>query len=439
MVYSQDKVPWSIYRSNKDPSADPDLISGPIPIDPSPLEKRAVSAILTNPEAKVQEPDSDSVPNSTSLQRVQAQAEQSSTASQKGYHSFTLVKDAEVGRFGQFIGQVVKDNDFDSDKVILWITDYTSHESLNDFAEEDSETGREGDPHGYLTGKYAKKWPGPWGKMSVQVTLWEPHASYAREHVRPGNFVLLTYVRPKFNSFNGMEFSVSTDRKYPDKVHIKRISDNYDEKAQELMERRKEYWKIHGRPKEEDKEQSRSAKSKKAAGQQKNEKIEESQPRLPTTSSRVKSNENGKYTCSEIHCVQKANPGPAVRYPNNGIPLRSLESIISADTHINNPPGGATYKLPFQNVSYLMQAIVVDYFPPKLEDFAVKVPNKSILHRGNDDMDTDEYEHASWEWRFCLLLEGTDPVINKQQQREQMKVFVSGPEGEHLLDLNPSE
>ncbi|KAJ6144759.1 hypothetical protein N7470_008654 [Penicillium chermesinum] len=402
VAYNRNTVPWAIFRSDPNPSAPSGFISGPIPINPTYAEKRAASLILTNAEAYLHQSGGASASYAAlPSQTPRSQVVQASVGPRKSHLPFTLVKDAIIGTFGQFIGQVIKDNDFDSERVTLWMTDYTSHESLTDYTKEEI-GGQEGDPHGYLTPKYAKKWPGPWGKMTVPVTLWEPHASWARQNVKPGNIILLTYVRPKDNGYGGMEFAVSTDKKFPDKIHVQLTSPDYDERARELIQRRKEYWKVHGIPKDEDKEAGNLTKKKKTAGKKKNEKIEEGQPRLPTTSSKMKLN-------------------PNVRYPNNGIPVRSLESILSADTHINTPPGGITYKLPFQNVSYLTQARVVDYFPPKLEDFAVKVPNKSMF--SSDHMDIDG-SHTSWEWRFCLLLEGTDPILNKKQHRPQMKVFL---------------
>lgn len=43
-----------------------------------------------------------------------------------------------------------------------------------------------------------------------------------------------------------------------------------------------------------------------------------------------------------------------------------------------------------------------------------------------------------WEWRFCLLVEGTEPLTSNQV-RAQMKLFVTGGEAVHLLNLDPTE
>lgn len=114
--------------------------------------------------------------------------------------------------------------------------------------------------------------------------------------------------------------------------------------------------------------------------------------------------------------------------------IREVDTILSAETHINHLSGGITYKLPFQNVCYRPLIRVVDFYPPDLEDFAVQIPMPGY---GNDDDDLGP-QYTTWEWRFCLLAEGTDPTDSKQP-RELMKIFVHGGEGVHLLGLDPDE
>lgn len=80
---------------------------------------------------------------------------------------------------------------------------------------------------------------------------------------------------------------------------------------------------------------------------------------------------------------------------------------------------------------------MVDFFPPKLEDFAVQVPMESIL-AGDNGHDPSGTPRMQWEWRFCLLVEGTEPLVSNQV-RAQMKVFVTGGEAEHLLNLDAVE
>lgn len=83
---------------------------------------------------------------------------------------------------------------------------------------------------------------------------------------------------------------------------------------------------------------------------------------------------------------------------------------------------------------------MVDFFPPNLADFAVEVPMNSIIDHGDEEMDDGTNgRRTDWQWRFCLLVEGAEPVGSKQQPRELMKIYVAGADGEHLLNLSATE
>lgn len=187
-----------------------------------------------------------------------------------------LIQNVQPGPFVQILGQVVKMNTFDSEKCVMHLTDYTSNESLMDIKKDDEDDmGTEGDTYDYLSRK-RKNWLGPWGKMTIQAVLWEPHATFARMHVKEGQLVLLTYTRIKPGNYSGLEAIVHQDKRYPDKIHVK-IIPNDDDRAQDLMARRKEYWKIHGKSSDDSK---KSMKRKKNEQKKKEEKLEEGQKAL---------------------------------------------------------------------------------------------------------------------------------------------------------------
>ncbi|KAJ5803228.1 uncharacterized protein N7503_005678 [Penicillium pulvis] len=401
-AYQGQKVPWAIFRHEEDSTKSPSITTGPDPFSPTAAEKRIALALLDKYTQEVQNNTWRTGPPGQN-QVVQAIP----SAKKKSGLPMTLIKDLEANCYVQIVGQVVKDHNYESDKSTIWITDYTVNESLVDYKKDDDETGTDGDKFGYLTRK-EDGWPGPWGKLTMQVTLWDPHAAYSRNNVKPGDLVLLGSVRPKYSNHGNLEGVVHEDKKFPEKVHLRTISSDYSEEAQELMKRRKAYWEIHGEPKTENKQ---SKKQKKKATE-KEKSREEGQTVISATLSRAKRN-------------------PNVKTREFGIPVRSVDSILSAETHIISLPGGISYKLPFQNVAYNIIARVVDFFPPDLADFAVQVRTKTIAHQSQ--------EHRTWEWRFYLLVEGIEPVILKDQPREQMKIFVSGAEAEHLLCLDPTD
>ncbi|KAJ5587067.1 uncharacterized protein N7459_002832 [Penicillium hispanicum] len=415
-----DKVPWAIFRHEPDASVSPSITTGPAPFSPKPYEKRPALRLLDNVAVEEQfrpQPTRQVPVSQQPSQVVQASA----PTSKPGALPFSLLKDIQIGRLNQLLGQVVKVNDFDYEKCLVYITDYTTNESFMNIQKEDDESGTEGDSFGYVTRK-KKNWPGPWGQLTLQVTLWEPHAGFAREHVKAGDLVLITYARIKAGRGDGVEAAIHEDRRYPDKIHIRVVSAEYDDRARELMERRKAYWKIHGEPKQELKRNDRQKTNEK---KRKEIRPEEGQTTLPAPVSRIKPNEMGNMLTSNT----------TVKSRFYDVPVRSLESILSGETHINTSPDGVTYQLPFQNVCYRPLLRVVDFFPPHLEDFAVQVPNKSIIEHA-DGMDNERNQHMIWEWRFCLLVEGVEPLLPNEPRR-QMKLYVWGAEGEHLLNSEP--
>lgn len=285
-----DKIPWAIFRANPDPTSTPTILSGPAPFDLKPLERRAALALLDRIAPDMQSPSPKSARRARVAQQQSQLADASVTSQTKGGPPITLIQDVEVRRIVQLLGQVVKLNDIDSEKTILYITDYTANSSLTDFKKDD-ESGEEGDPHNYM-GRRKNNWPGPWGQLTIQVTLWQPHASFAREHVKESDLVHLTYVRVKEGRGDCIEAAVHEDRRFPEKIHVRVVSPNYSEQAQKLMSRRQAYWKIHGKPSDDPKKADR--KRKKNEQKQKESHIEEGQRTLPAAMPQVKKNPNGE-------------------------------------------------------------------------------------------------------------------------------------------------
>lgn len=430
-----DMIPWAIFRADSDPTSSPSILSGPVSFDLKPLERRAASALLDRIAPDTLSPPPKSARRARVSQQPSQVVEASVTSQKKGALPISLIRDVEVRRIVQLLGQVVRQNTFDSEKTILYITDYTENPSLTDFIKDDGQ-GEEGDEYNYLS-RRKKDWPGPWGQMNIQVTLWEPHASYAREHVKEGDLVHLTYVRIKEGRGDGIEAAVHEDRRFPEKIHVRVISPDYNEQAQELVSRKQAYWKIHGKPSDDSKKAEK--KRKKNEQKQKETRMEEGQKTLPAARPVVKKNPSSEWIQTLSESIAYSTSNVTVKSRNPEVPIRSVEYILSAETHDVLIPGGISYKLPFQNVCYRLLVRVVDFFPPNLEDFAVEVPMESIVTRGDHEMDDGTSRRTEWQWRFCLLVEGTEPVASKQQPRELMKIYVAGAHGEHLLGLTATE
>lgn len=104
--------------------------------------------------------------------------------------------------------------------------------------------------------------------------------------------------------------------------------------------------------------------------------------------------------------------------------------------------------LPFQNLRYRASVRIVDFFPPKLENFAVKYDADRAMMSdggstdGNSDSDgSTTHRRTRWEWRFCLLVEDGGPGThyNRDGPQPRMKLFVTGQDAVFLLKMDAEE
>jgi hypothetical protein len=154
--------------------------------------------------------------------------------------------------------------------------------------------------------------------MTIQIALWEPHASYARAKVKEGDFVSLRNVHPKISPNRELEGLLHQDRMFPDRLQVAVIGEaESDDRLKDLVRRKQEYWKrmkkmgqnLGSKRQNSDEETNGNKKSKRErrrekareeTNQQQQEKTEPEQPKLSTTIAlRDQLNTNSK--CSKPH------------------------------------------------------------------------------------------------------------------------------------------
>jgi hypothetical protein len=118
-------------------------------------------------------------------------------------NKFALLKDVKPGGFYDILGEVIRVYGETFDSATVYLSDYTPNSLFYNYpwAEAQTSNGRDGDEHGYLKSrpKAAKDvWTGPYGKMTIQLTLWDGHAAFVKEQVRLKSWVLLRNVQIKF-------------------------------------------------------------------------------------------------------------------------------------------------------------------------------------------------------------------------------------------------
>lgn len=150
---------------------------------------------------------------------------------------FILLKNASPSTFVDLLCHVVKTYDDDwQDRFTLYVTDYTQNPFFYEYTEKDTRSNLYDN---------SRKWEGPLGKFTLQVTVWDANAYHCRRHVQEGTFVRLYNVNMKM--MNGyLEGKVHGDKRYPEKVGIQivnDIDDNSDERLSKLLARKSDYWR----------------------------------------------------------------------------------------------------------------------------------------------------------------------------------------------------
>ena len=422
---------------------------------------------------------------------------------------FRLIKDAEISTFYDLVGQVIKIFPANG-KSDLYISDYTANQLLYFYQwgqDEDGEDGmdddaREGDEYSYISrvSRNTKQWPGPFGKLTLPVTLWSPHSEYAQGHVKEGDFVFLRNTHIRLDTNSKMVGSLHQDRRYPDRVDITILSNfEDDDRVKDVLRRKKDYHKKFDQQsekyvleaRESKKTNNSDAKNTKplTKNQRKRKRLAErkllaqNKSRPPPTSNsttrkRKHSTASASSSCSSPSTHSTSPPptkapklsalNPNIRCSHHLTPLTPLPTIVHPPYLTNTTPVGTTYTLPFQNVNLRTTARIIDFYPPNLEDFAVrkrKASEYAVLsdHESSDSDDANpastlpqkditsgsaptSTQDSDWEWRFALTLAPPLPSSptttsdpNQQPPPETLTAYVAGADAEGLLKLDAED
>lgn len=178
---------------------------------------------------------------------------------------FSLIKDVQIDMFYDLVGQVVKIYP-NNGCVELSITDYTTNQLLYNYewgVTGRGEDSREGDEFNYISrNSINRKWPGPFGRMTLTVTLWPPHSYFAQSDVSERDFVFLRNARIRFSKDAKMEGSMHTDQKFTDRIDVSILKDHSDDRVKNVLRRKLEYSKLFEVQSEQFIEEARSQKRK---------------------------------------------------------------------------------------------------------------------------------------------------------------------------------
>ena len=164
---------------------------------------------------------------------------------------FSTLDKVREGRFCDLIVQVVKDPFDEPDKVNMWVTDYTENPEFFLYSWEGAKGGGGGeyDQNLYTPNGWSREWPGPFGKRSMQISCWSPHAEFISANVTAGDWVRLLNVHIKFGrNGNNLEGFLHEDRNHSGgriQVEVLRITDrdNLDDRLKDAIKRKRAYEK----------------------------------------------------------------------------------------------------------------------------------------------------------------------------------------------------
>ncbi|KAI5287870.1 hypothetical protein KEM54_005665 [Ascosphaera aggregata] len=417
---------------------------------------------------------------------------------------------ANASTFVDLVCHVIKTFDDDwQDRFTLYVTDYTQNPLFYEYTAKDSSNSNRNRPpyDPFVTAAAAapiRKWEGPLGKFTLQVTLWDANAYHARRYAREGSIVRLSNVNLKMT--NGyLEGKLHGDRTNPAKIDVQivkspDIESEADEKLAKLLARKMEYWRriksteedrtVSKRKRKHDKKEERDSKRKTRTttiepitaneGALPEETTRRSTPQVlekgsdenPAPRAKQKSGKidegpaNASTAQNEVQPLTKSDAKShllsaytlcsSVKSDHPTIPPQPLAAILNR-SQIRQTPRGIYYQLPFFDLQYRATLQVVDFFPSRIEDFAVSCEQPQIRRRkysgeeeeeekdegdggddeGEADMSESESQQTQWTWRFGLVVQDADRTCNSADTEPlRMELVVADHDAERLLRMN---
>lgn len=148
---------------------------------------------------------------------------------------YSLIENVELDKFYDLAGEAVKifyNNDF---HLEIYITDYTSNRILPDHEARDMS-------YAGMSSQHAGR--RPHGKMTLKVELHQPHAFWAHQNLKEGEFVTLKNVRIKLSRTGEVEANLFPEKRDPGRINVAKMN-RFTKEWDAVVSRKDAYWKIH--------------------------------------------------------------------------------------------------------------------------------------------------------------------------------------------------
>ena len=140
-----------------------------------------------------------------------------------------LIKDLTFAKFYDIKAQVVNIYYSNAGTVELKVTDYTANKDLYEYVDPDIDRDL----------AFKRDWRGPFGQVTLDVRLYEPHAAWARGNLANGDFVYLRNVHTRASLANMLEGAMHEDRQMPNQIDVRKLS--HQPAIDEINQRREAY------------------------------------------------------------------------------------------------------------------------------------------------------------------------------------------------------
>ncbi|KAG5979393.1 hypothetical protein E4U55_005201 [Claviceps digitariae] len=386
-------------------------------------------------------------------------------------NKFSELKDVQDNKFVDTVVQIVRDPYDQGDKITLWVSDYTE----NPLFYKHQLMGGKGqltNPYGYTTTSDTpapkSEWSGPLGKLSMQITCYEPHASVIREEkLTQGAWVSLRNLQIKFgHSMANLEGFLREDRGSQGvKINIFQETTHDPQytrfEVKNALRRKLQYEKTRRTQIKE------LAEAAVAGAKRRAELCPEGEPAPKMTAKTRRSMKRAQKTQAhkeqqEKHVeAQSQNivPGPVpadlnmhVKCENGSRPSILIADVIAPVHHETMINGEMTHvSLPFINANYRTFVRVVDFMPPQLEDFArpkrVSTEYAALSDHGESESESDAASESDdtatvikqWEWRFYLRLQEANAPEDDERSKKSLWAVVDNQAAQMLLNLDATD
>jgi hypothetical protein len=374
---------------------------------------------------------------------------------------FSLLKDVQEGRFYDLVAHVAQEPYAGLDVVTLYVSDYTENPHFHPQVWQglaDSTPGG-GDQYGYTSAvdMPTREWVGPYGKMTLQLSCFEPHASFIRDEVKAGQWVALRNVQIKYGRDGQfLEGFVREERNgTTTKLNVQVLETNDRDTIDPNLKEGIRRWRDYVMKKKKQIKDIKSAqvagqkrKASMASGQEQQQLNNKERRRLERAAKKEGEKENETQTNHDL----RLDLNDQIICETHKAPYSTIGSILEPsvyETTIDNQTTALT--MPFTCAKYLARARVVDFFPSSLEDFACarKQNDFDVLSDNGDDSEFSSSSddeptpgaHRVWEWRFALQLEDAAPPPNtkKSSPRPRLWVFLDNTEAQCLTGLDATD